>query len=666
MFLGLILVCGLGYAGVYADGPGDNVAMKVRPVPPPGKEIAKADREELEAGVRQLELKILAVRQDGLIPFCVRTQWPDAQIYCDAVRYPLMYGEQIDVKAAKQALADGMERAEQMTEGKMPWLRKSGPRGYLSKIDGSVQPYLLSMPDKIEAGHQGPYRLDFSCHGRGEDLTELKMIRGKASPTTDKFVVQLYGRYCNANKFAGEIDLLEAFEAVKKQYPIDENRVLITGFSMGGAACWQFAVHYTDLWAAAQPGAGFAETKEFLRIFQNEKVAPPWYEQKLWHVYDCTDYAANLANCPTIAYSGEIDTQKQAADIMAKAIAEEGMTLEHLIGPKTAHSYEKNTKIELDKRIDAIIAKGRNPVPQKIRFTTWTLRYNRMYWVTVDAMEKHWDRARVEAEIADGSTINVKTQNVAALTLNFPTGQLPFKAGVKPQITIDGTKLDGPADGEKLWTGHFAKTPAGWHVAPLIETNQLHKHHGLQGPIDDAFMDSFIIVRPTGKAMNEKVGAWTLSECDHAIAHWQKQFRGEARVKQDTELTDADIAASNIVLFGDPSSNKVLARIADKLPIRWTAEGVAVGDKTFPADHHAAVLIYPNPLNPNRYVVLNSGFTFREYDYLNNARQVPKLPDYAVIDLSVPVTPRGPGGVVKAGFFGEKWELLGDDGQGKP
>ena len=45
------------------------------------------------------------------------------------------------------------------------------------------------------------------------------------------------------------------------------------GFSMGGAACWQFAVHYPDRWFAAAPGAGFAETPEFLKVFQNEKVA---------------------------------------------------------------------------------------------------------------------------------------------------------------------------------------------------------------------------------------------------------------------------------------------------------------------------------------------------------------------------------------------------------
>jgi len=57
---------------------------------------------------------------------------------------------------------------------------------------------------------------------------------------------------------------------------------------------------------------------------------------------------------------------------------------------------------------------------------------------------------------------------------------------------------------------------------------------------------------------------------------------------------------------------------------------------------------------------LNSGFTFREYDYLSNARQTPKLPDYAIIDLDVPVSSRSPGGVREAGFFGENWEVLSE------
>src|SRR5437667_3202885 len=146
------------------------------------------------------------------------------------------------------------------------------------------------------------------------------------------------------------------------------------GFSMGGAACWQFATHYPSMWAAAAPGAGFAEAAEFLRVFQKENVQPTPWEKKLWHLYDCTDYAVNLFNCPTVAYSGEIDSQKQAADIMGKALAAEGIEMVHIIGPKTAHSYHPDSKREINRRIDHIAARGRNPVPGHVRFTTWTLR----------------------------------------------------------------------------------------------------------------------------------------------------------------------------------------------------------------------------------------------------------------------------------------------------
>ncbi len=155
----------------------------------------------------------------------------------------------------------------------------------------------------------------------------------------------------------------------------------------------------------------------------------------------------------------------------------------------------------------------------------------------------------------------------------------------------------------------------------------------------------------------DAVGEWVTKEMEHAITHWRQQFRGDARVKDDRDISDEDIAAHNLVLWGDPSSNAVLAKIADKLPIRWGADSISVGEKTFAAGDHALVMIFPNPLNPERYVVLNSGFTYREYDYLNNARQTPKLPDWAIIDVREPVTSQWPGGIPAAGFFGEQWQL---------
>src|SRR5205823_13816616 len=92
----------------------------------------------------------------------------------------------------------------------------------------------------------------------------------------------------------------------------------------------------------------------------------------------------------------------------------------------------------------------------------------------------------------------------------------------------------------------------------------LAKVPGLQGPIDDAFMDRFLMVRPTGAPFNPTLGEWTQKEMTHAIDHWRKQFRGDAPVKDDKDVTAGDIADANLVLWGDPQSNKVLAQLVGK------------------------------------------------------------------------------------------------------
>src|SRR6266542_2994445 len=425
-------VCCFFTLHVRADGPSDNLPDNVRRVPPPGLKIAEADRAELEAGVADLGKEIETLRGD--LKGRRLDLLPDVQIYHKAVDWALRYDEfykSNEVQIARALLRQGMERAKALHEGFEPWTNASGliVRGYRSKIDGSVQPYGLVIPASYQSPSAQRFRLDFWFHGRGETLTELDFINGRQkSPgeftPPDTFVLHLYGRYCNANKFAGEADLFEALDDVKRQYPIDENRLVVRGFSWGGAACWQFATHYAGWWAAAAPGAGFSETADFLKVFQNESLKPAWYEQKLWHLYDATDYAVNLFNCPTVAYSGEVDRQKQAADMMAKALKAEGIELTQIIGPKTAHAYERGAKEEISRRIDRIAEQGRERVPRKVKFTTWTLRYNRMLWVAVDRLEQHWERARVDAEIDPlENLVRADTTNVLALSFTMPAGE---------------------------------------------------------------------------------------------------------------------------------------------------------------------------------------------------------------------------------------------------
>ena len=626
----------------------------IKPIPAIGIEVPAADRGELQLGLAHLSASIDKLKPGPLLP--------DVLIFREAVRYALQYNEffkPAEIENAKKLLALGEERAAQLAEGKSPWTTATGlvVRGYISKIDKSVQPYGLVVPASFSPTAPHRWRLDAWFHGRDEALSEVNFLSGRLrSPgeftPRDAIVLHLYGRFCNSNRFAGETDLFEALDAVKRNYAIDEDRMLVRGFSMGGASTWGFGTHFAGLWAAVAPGAGFSETKEFLKL----REMPPEWEQKLWHLYDAADYAINLYNVPVVEYHGEIDPQQQAGDVMEKAMAAESLRLVRITGPQTPHRYHPDSKVEIDRILNAVADRGRDAWPRRVKFTTWTLAYNKMKWLTIDAMSKHWERSRLDAEIAGESAVNVTSSNVTAFSLEFGPGGCPLDPAHVPAVTIDGQKLAAGLPGsDRSWIARFRKADGKWAVSDSKVEAGLRKVHGLQGPIDDAFMDSFVFVTPTGTPVAPGVAAWVASEQKHAIAEWRRQFRGEAQVTQDKDLTEAEIAASNLVLWGDPGSNRVLARIADRLPVKWTAEGVVVGGKTYPADTHAPVLIYPNPLNPKKYVVLNSSFTFREFDYLNNARQIPKLPDYAVVDTSTPPDDRYPGKIVLAGFFNEDW-----------
>ena len=214
----------------------------IKPVPPPGIEISVQDRVELETGLRQLQSATAKLRDNPLLP--------DVLIYQEAVRYALQYNEFFkpdEIARRKTLLQHGEERAAQLAEGHAPWTTATGlvVRGYISKIDNSVQPYGLVVPPSYSPNAPHRWRLDAWFHGRNETLSEVNFLAdrernpGEFTPR-DTIVLHLYGRFCNASRFAGEVDFFEALDAVKRQYAIDENRILVRGFSMGGASAWDY------------------------------------------------------------------------------------------------------------------------------------------------------------------------------------------------------------------------------------------------------------------------------------------------------------------------------------------------------------------------------------------------------------------------------------------
>jgi len=637
-------------------------APQFKPLPPPGIAVPDADKRQLRAGLDRLAAKMDALKGNPHLP--------DVAIFHNAVRFALEGNEFFRLEQifrAKELLAIGTERADELARGDAPWTRATGlvVRGYVSKIDGSVQPYALVVPPAWGSEKPHHWRVDGWFHGRSETYNEIEFLwDGMRNPgdfqPPDTIVLRLYGRYCNASQFAGEEDFFEALADVRKHYSVDENRILVRGFSMGGASVWHIAAHNATDFAAAQPGAGFAETLEYQKA---SKYTPTWWESKLYHLTNATDYAANFFQLPVIAYNGDQDPQRQAADVMARNMEAEGMTLSRVWGLNMGHGYTPAAKVEISAKIDPIAEKGRTEFPREIRFTTWTLKYNRMRWVVVDGLEKHWDRARVDASVEGDHAVTAKTANVSALSFEMGVAAGLLNPASKVTVNLDGQSMTVPGpltDGS--WTARFRKAAGKWALAE-DDSKILRKRHGLQGPIDDAFLDSFLMVKPTGAPINEMVGKWAASEQERAIRQWRGIFRGDAPVKDDSAITDADIATSNLILWGDPQSNKVLARIVDRLPIKWTSEAIVLGDRRYPAATNVPVMIYPNPLNPKKYVVIDSGFTFRESSNATNSWQVAELPDYAVVDLTSPPDGRWPGRIAVAGFFGERWELLPGDGK---
>ncbi|MCB1205893.1 MAG: prolyl oligopeptidase family serine peptidase [Verrucomicrobiae bacterium] len=661
----------LGSSAVRADGPEDNLPDQVRPVPPSGIVVASEKSTSLNAGLEALRAKLDTLRASKQNKELIDAYLPDVEICHRAVHDALTYNEffkEPEIAFAESLLETGQKRADALARGEVPWIRETGLvfRAYRSRIDGSAQPYGLEIPATYDFDHPRPTRLDFWFHGRGETLSEVAFLMqrskgqgGKIRPE-DAIILHPYGRYSNANKFAGEADLFEALSHAKRDYRIDENRILARGFSMGGAACWQFAVHYPGLWAAAQPGAGFSETPEFLRTFQGETLNATWWQKKLWRWYDATNWAVNLTNFPVIAYSGEIDRQKQAGDAMVAAAEKEGLRLVHLIGPETAHALHPETLAEIESRLASIASLGRNQVPDTVRFVTYTLRYPESHWLRVDGLKEHWEPGRIEASLVKPGRMTVRTSGLTSFSLHFKSGECPLDPLTSPVASVDEQDLTLPRpNSDRSWSACFQRDPSGtWRASETpFPIEGLVKRTGLQGPIDDAFTDAFLHVAPSGKPTHDLHGEWVHSERQRALREWRRQFRGDARATDDASLTAEQIRDHHLVLWGDPSANSALARILDRLPVTWNREELVVAGKSYDAAHHTLAMIYPNPENPARYVVLNSGFTYREYDYLNNARQTPKLPDWAVIDLRTPPGSQYPGKVVAAGFFDENWQF---------
>ena len=123
-------------------------------------------------------------------------------------------------------------------------------------------------------------------------------------------------------------------------------------------------------------------------------------------------------------------------------------------------------------------------------------------------------------------------------------------------------------------------------------------------------------------------------------------------------ISPNEIKDKHLILFGDPSSNFLLANILPKLPLKWTKDEIEFAGKKYKSSEHVPVMIFPNPLNPSMYVVLNTGHTFPSEDYnKTNALLYPRLGDYAILRMTPTAKNTAAFEVATAGLFDEFWRV---------
>src|SRR5947209_7153662 len=191
-------------------------------IPPLGITVPETERKELTTAVEALGREIAELKSQFHSDPQQLSLLPDIEIFHKALDWALCYDEFFEPKQiafANTLLRQGRDRVEQLRSHRAPWLSATGlvVRGYQSKLDGSVQPYGLVVPPSIKPHVSKSCPLYVWLAGRGEKRTELAFLSERESspgPFTpaDTIVLHPYGRFCNANKFACEVNVFESMD----------------------------------------------------------------------------------------------------------------------------------------------------------------------------------------------------------------------------------------------------------------------------------------------------------------------------------------------------------------------------------------------------------------------------------------------------------------------
>jgi hypothetical protein len=309
---------------------------------------------------------------------------------------------------------------------------------------------------------------------------------------------------------------------------------------------------------------------------------------------------------------------------------------------------------DLDDVFDWLDRRRRVTDPAIVEFHTVSPACSGAYWVSVGQLVDYAKPGTCRAEMLTQNRLVVQTDNVAQVTLS-PSQRL-YDPNRPVQFTINGQRILS----ERIPAGRSLTLYAllaggrqtGWSLRDP-EPDGLRKSPALCGPIRQATDSPHLLVYGTA-GTDEEIAANLAAA--HAAADYGPTRFTHLQVKADKDVTEEDLTHRHLVLFGSQHSNSLLEKMSGQLPIRIVGNAVVLGDKRFQGEDVGYRLVFPNPLRPDRLVVVNAGLSPAA---LKDIGKISRDWDYAIFDARAKEKQEDgkPQPLLASGFFDRHWQL---------
>lgn len=436
---------------------------------------------------------------------------------------------------------------------------------YASKIDDSKQYYSSYIPENLQQGNRKiplillcpfsytptPYLESWYTSNRDQDLWDSKLA--------DEFGFGLVWLDLRGYPGLNEI-AMTAFQEIladlKTKYNVDENRIYILGNSSSSRKALTIATRFPSLIA----GSIFYGPDVDVVKFKADK----YRIENLSNGYLFVQHSINDEIMPLETVERIYQRMQAYSRNPIFKIVEHST---HFVTPKD--SYRSAFEYLKDKK--------RNMSPDSIIVSTNELKYGESYGLQI--MEKLKDSlARVKVYF-EKDTVRMESENVNhfEVDLDGRNDYLP--------IVLNGRQLKNP-------------TKINGKIDVVIDSKEekfpFRKNNLVEGPINHAFAGKFKVVFTEGsRAIKDTLN--TL---------WQNMYFNDVLSVTETDLTREDVEKSNLVLIGTKFRNRMIQNIVEQLPLQINKDHIIFRGERINGKDVLVSFVYPNPLNPDRYVVL--------------------------------------------------------------